>query len=127
MVLVNLTKLIGFISIIHKTPKEVARRKTRLIEAYNMLEADTTDVVSIKMNSSLERWMKEMHLDDEESIRRIEILEQLIDDYTNTKINLPAESNSSKTYLFPVTTYCNNPPCCKKKLVICRPSRQGPQ
>ena len=127
MVLVNLTKLVRFISIIHKTPKEVSRRKTRLIEAYNMLEADTADVVSIKMNTSLERWMKEIDLDDEESERRIGILEQLIDDYTNSNIHLSPESISSKTYLLPAITFCNNPPCCKKKLVICRPSRQGPQ
>ena len=60
MVLVNLSKLIGFISIIHKTSKEVSRRKTRLIKAYNKLVADTANVVSIKMNFSLERWKKEI-------------------------------------------------------------------
>ena len=61
MVLINLNKLLGFISLISNTPKEVSRRKRRLIDAYNMLKADTEDVVSIKLYSSLERWKKENH------------------------------------------------------------------
>ena len=123
MVLINLNKLLGFISLINNTPKEVSRRKTRLIDAYNMLKADTEDVVSIKLDSSLERWKKEINIDDEDNVRKIKILEQLIDDYTNSKIKLPPESISSKIYLFPVITHCNDPPCRNIPLVICRPSR----
>lgn len=120
MVIVNLSKLIKFVGIISKTPKEVSKRKTRLIEAYRELGADTTDEVSINMKD-LERFT-EKHLDDEEDGRKQKILEVLIDDYTASKISLP-QLNGQKTYLVPSITYCLNPCCSQNSLIICRPSR----
>ena len=55
MVRVNLSRLIKFIGVISNTPNQVSRRKKRLIEAYNSLDADTTDDVSIKLTADLER------------------------------------------------------------------------
>ena len=120
MVFANLSKLMKFVDIISKTPKEVSKRKTRLIKAYGKLEADTTDIVSIKIKD-LERFT-EMHLDDEEDGRKQKILELLIDDYTDSKKSLP-QVNDLKTYLFPSITNCLNSCCCQKSLIICRPSR----
>ena len=122
MVLINLTKLINLIDIVNKTPKEVSKRRTRLLEAYNELEADTDFTVSIKLSTEASIRLKEAYLDDEEHLRRVKILEELIANLTESKICIP-ESIMSKVYLLPSITNCTNPQCCGKLLVICRPTR----
>lgn len=121
MVKINLSKLIKFIGVVSKTPRNVTKRKNRLIEAYNNLVSDTDDQVSIKMKAHLERF-KETHLDLEESHRHNEILEQLIDDYTDSGIVVP-ESNNFKNFLVPSTSVCLNSRCLTEELFMCRPSR----
>ena len=121
MVLINLSKLMKFVAVISLTPKEVSKRKSRLIEAYNELEADTNDSVSIKMSPELERF-SECHVDSEESEMRCKILQQLINDYTDSNITLP-KSISFKTFLFPPITNCPGTTCSRKVLTICRPTR----
>ena len=121
MVFVNLTKLMKFVELISKTPSEVTKRKTRLIEAYGKIEADTTDKVSIKMKADLERF-KEVDLDEEENERKCKILEALIEVYTASNISLP-QKRITKTYLVPSITNCLNSSCCGKSLTVCRPSR----
>lgn len=121
MVLVNLSKLIKFIGFISETPKGITKRNSKLITAYTNLEKKTDDEVSIKMPASLERF-KEKHLDAEVTERKFEILEQLINDYTKSSINIP-ESNDVKKYLVPTPCTCLNENCSGQELVICRPSK----
>ena len=110
-----------FIAIIAMTPKEVSKRKVRLMEAYGNLEADTVDSVSIKMSAELERF-QETHVDLEEIDMRCKILDQIIIDYTESNISLPT-SIEFKTFLLPSITNCSNLSCSGRSLVICRPSR----
>jgi len=78
MVLINLTKLVKFIDIVNKTPKDVSQRRARLVEAYNGLKADGDFNVSITLlTDAAIRW-KEIILDDESGERRVSILDELI-------------------------------------------------
>lgn len=122
MVLINLTKLVKFIDIVHKTPKDVSQRRTRLLKAYDGLEADADFTVSISLLTEAAIRLKETELDDEVEERRVAILEELINNLTERTICIP-ESVMSKVYLIPSITKCSNPPCCGKLLVICRPTR----
>ena len=65
MVLINLTKLLKFINIVNKTPKDVSQRRTRLVKAYDGLTADADFTVSISLSTDAAIRLKEIILDDE--------------------------------------------------------------
>ena len=71
MVLINLTKLVKFIDIVHKTPKDVSQRRTRLLKAYDGLEADADFTVSISLSTEAAIRLKETDLDHEVYERRV--------------------------------------------------------
>lgn len=118
MVLVNLSKLIQFIGSISKTPKDVFKRREKLIEAYRNLKQTSNDDVSIKMSCNIERF-REAHLDKEEHGRKLDILQWMIDCYTSSGLQIP-EANESPIYLIPSPKACLNATCNSAALSFCR-------
>ena len=122
MVLINLTKLVKFIDIVNKTPKDVSQRRTRLVKAYDGLAADGDFTVSITLSTDAAIRLKEIILDDESGERRVSILDELINNLTDRTVFIP-DSVMSKVYLIPSITKCINPTCREQLLVMCRPTR----
>ena len=122
MVLINLTKLVKFIDIVNKTPKDVSQRRTRLVKAYDGLAADADFTVSITLSTDAAIRLKEIILDDESGERRVAILDELINNLTDRTVFIP-DSVMSKVYLIPSITKCINPTCREQLLVMCRPTR----
>ena len=89
MVLINLTKLVKFIDIVNKTPKDVSQRRTRLVKAYNGLEADGDFNVSITLLTDAAIRLKEIILDDESGERRVSILDEFINNLTDRTVFIP--------------------------------------
>ena len=89
MVLINLTKLVKFIDIVNKTPKDVSQRRTRLVKAYDGLAADGDFTVSITLSTDAAIRLKEIILDDESGERRVSILDELINNLTGRTVFIP--------------------------------------
>ena len=113
--------MVKFALIVSTTPKEISKRKTRLMDAYNNIVPDSSNIVSVKMRADLER-IRESNIDSEDDEMRCKIIEQLIEDYTESNFSVP-KSNDFKTFLIPTVTSCLKSDCDEKALIICRPSR----
>ena len=121
MVLFDLSVLARFGAIVAATPSEVSKRKLRLTEVYNNLKSDNIKVVSIRLSSNLER-LRECHIDFETKERRQQIIDQLIEDFTNRHLNLDTVGEF-KIFLVPQISSCLNPVCSSSDLKICRPNK----
>ena len=120
MVVFNFSKLMSLVAKIQATPVEVAKRNEKLLQFYFELESKTEDEVRIYMGCDLER-LVERHIDLEDPQRQLEILNQLVCKFTNSKIGVPDSSNLKK-YLIPAVEWCLSS-SCTSKLSLCRPSK----
>lgn len=99
----------------------VPNRSSKLIDEYLKLKPTTEDEVSIEIEAGLER-IKEINVDDYDSNKKSQVLQQLIAKYSISQLKVPIDS--SKIYLVTSITNCN---LCKAAscLIVNKPGRKG--
>ena len=121
MVLMYLSKVTQFADIVANTPRDVSKRVSKLLNLYQSIKDEFTDVVvSVKIPASLERY-KEVLLDNEDEIRKVQVLEYLIEKFSKDVFHI-IHSNS-KIYLFPSVQNCKRKDCHDQRLILCNPDR----
>ena len=121
MVLFNLTKFILLIQAIHSCPPGVPNRGHKIFEEYNRFESVSDDMISVSVIASLERFSKEMSVDEEDADRKKKIIVQIINQYSSSSFEFPQDF--SKIHLISHLDYCNI--CKDGQLVVVRPSTPG--
>ena len=118
MVYVNLSKLLQLVVAVTGCPYEVPKREEKLIAAYLGFTASTEHQVSVAVDPKFER-IREISIDDEKMDIRKLILTDIINQYTESKLDVPKKNE--KVYLISPLSSCL---FCDGNMVVVK-SRHG--
>ena len=119
MVKVNLSKFLQLVVAIKACPEGVPHRNQKLNDSFASFQASCDEIISIHLSPGLER-LNETNIDDEDTERKKNIINEIIKLYTNSTLIFP---QSGRIFLISSLEKCNV--CESGNLVAVRPSREG--
>ena len=119
MVKLNLSKFLQLVVAIKACPEGVPHRNQKLNDSFASFQASCDEIISIHLSPGLER-LNETNIDDEDTERKKNIINEIIKLYTNSTLIFP---QSGRIFLISSLEKCNV--CESGNLVAVRPSREG--